>query len=360
MADESKMKFESKSHILLVSNFLSKSGGSRSIAEEFAEQLTHAGYTLFTTSGIRLRFFRLIDMLWTTFSRRRSYQAAYIEVYSGAAFLWAEMVCALLNVLQKPYILALHGGDLPVFANHSPKRIKYLFEGAKKIIAPSRYLQEKMKFYRTDIDLIPNPLDLEKYLFHIRSKPRPHLVWLRAFHNIYNPQMTPKVIEYLRVSFPDISLTMIGPDKGDGALQETLAEIERLGVQKNIKIIPGIPKKEVPERLSKFDVFINTTNADNTPVSVLEALACGLCVVSTNVGGIPYLLQDGVDALLVPPDDPQAMAESILHLLREPELAEHLSRNARKKAEQFDWSVILPQLEALFSEVINRHQSWQS
>jgi glycosyltransferase involved in cell wall biosynthesis len=104
--------------------------------------------------------------------------------------------------------------------------------------------------------------------------------------------------------------------------------------------------------MSQGDIFLNTTNVDNTPVSVLEALACGLCVVSTDVGGIPYLLEHEEDALLVPPDDAEAMAAAVRRVLTEPGLAERLSRNARKKAEGFDWSVVLPQWERLLLEVL--------
>jgi glycosyltransferase involved in cell wall biosynthesis len=96
---------------------------------------------------------------------------------------------------------------------------------------------------------------------------------------------------------------------------------------------------------------LNTTNVDNTPISILEAMACGLCVVSTSVGGIPYLLEHEHDALLVPPNDPEAMAIAVRRLLTEPGLAERLSRNGRQKAEQFDWSIILPQWEALLISV---------
>lgn len=349
-----------KPSILLVGNFLSPKGGNRTTAEEFALRLEDAGHLLVTTSEIRSRLFRLPDMLSTVFFQRKTYQIAYVEVYSGTAFLWAEVVSTLLDILRKPYILTLHGGNLPAFARRWPRRIKRLLKGAGTVTAPSRYLQEAMSTYREDIFLIPNPLEIQNYPYRLHSASKPHIVWLRAFHNIYNPQMAPLAIATLRTSYPEIKLTMIGPDKGDGTLQETRRLIEKLGLQKNIEIIPGISKNKVSEYLGNADIFINTTDVDNTPVSVLEALACGLCVVSTNVGGIPHLLQDGVDALLVPPDDPQAMADVILHLLREPELAERLSRNARKKAEQFDWSVILPQWEALFSEVINRHGGWQS
>lgn len=349
-----------KPSILLVGNFLSPKGGNRTMVEEFALRLKGVGYLLTTTSEIRSRLFRLLDMLSTVLFQRKTYQIAYVEVYSGAAFLWAGLVCRLLDFLRKPYILTLHGGNLPTFASRWPRHVRRLLKDSTAVTAPSRFLQEEMRLYLEDIILIPNPLDIDNYKFCLRSVPSPHLVWLRAFHAIYNPQLTPLVISDSRTSYPEIILTMIGPDKGDGTLQETQRLIEKLGLQKNIEIIPGISKNKVPEYLGNADIFINTTDVDNAPVSVLEAMACGLCVVSTNVGGIPYLLEDGKDALLVPPNDPEAMASAIRRILTEPGLAQRLSLNARKKAEQFDWSVILPQWEALFSEVTNRHGSWQS
>jgi glycosyltransferase involved in cell wall biosynthesis len=74
-------------------------------------------------------------------------------------------------------------------------------------------------------------------------------------------------------------------------------------------------------------------------------------VVSTNLGGIPHLPEREHDTLLVSPDDPATMDTAVRRLLTEPGLAERLSHNARQKAEQFDWSVILPQWEALLTSV---------
>ena len=205
-----------------------------------------------------------------------------------------------------------------------------------------------MHSYHKEIVVIPNPLEIQNYAFCLRSVPKPRLIWLRAFHNIYNPQMAPLVIADLRTSYPEITLTMIGPDKGDGSLQETQALIEQLCLQEHIQIVPGIPKSEVPGYLGCADIFINTANVDNTPVSVLEAMACGLCVVSTNVGGIPYLLDDGQDCLLVSPNNPETMANTIRRILVESELSAHLSANAAKKVEQFDWPAVLSKWEDMF------------
>jgi len=120
------------------------------------------------------------------------------------------------------------------------------------------------------------------------------------------------------------------------------------GVLDRIQFLGQVPKGAVGQNLSLGDIFLNTTNVDNTPVSVVEAMACGLCVVSTNVGGMPDLVRDGEEGLLVPPNDPEAMAAAVARLLHEPGLAGRLSARGRESAERMDWSIVLPKWEALF------------
>jgi glycosyltransferase involved in cell wall biosynthesis len=90
---------------------------------------------------------------------------------------------------------------------------------------------------------------------------------------------------------------------------------------------------------------------DNTPVSVVEAMACGVCVVSTRIGGVPHLVRDGADGLLVESHDAEAMAAAIERLLMAPSLAAQLSRSARAKIEPFDWRLVLPQWHTLLASV---------
>jgi len=145
--------------------------------------------------------------------------------------------------------------------------------------------------------------------------------------------------------WPGVRLTMHGPDKHDGALEAARDAARQLGVESLIRMPGAVPKSRVPEVLATGDIFLNTTDFDNVPVSVLEAMACGLCVVSTDAGGIRHLLQDGHDALLTPRGDADGMANAVRRILTEPGLAARLSLNARRKAETFDWSVVLPELE---------------
>jgi glycosyltransferase involved in cell wall biosynthesis len=299
-----------------------------------------------TTSRKAGRIPRLFDMTRTAWAKRQSYAVAEVDVFSGHAFFWAEAVCALLTELKKPYVLALHGGNLPQFAKGARSRVERLLGSAAAVTTPSTYLKEEMRRYRGDIVLVPNALPLASFPFRARTEPKPKLVWVRAFHATYNPSMAPRVLAALVADFPGARLTMLGRDKGDGSLEET----RRVAAELKVKVaFPGAVANElVPQHLDQHDVFLNTTDVDNTPVSVLEAMASGLCVVSTNVGGIPYLLSDGADALLVPQGDAGAMANAVRRILTEPGLAERLSRAGREKVMELDWSAVLPRWEELF------------
>lgn len=327
---------------LLIGNFLSATRGTRGVCEDLAIQLRAAGWQVSTASNQPGRLRRLMEMISVTWRMRREYNVAQVDVYSNLSFIWAEIVCALLRFVGKPYVLTLHGGGLPVFARRWPKRVSRLLQSAEVVTAPSRFLIEEMSAYRQDLVLQPNPVDLSAYDFHLRDHPQPSLIWLRAFHEIYNPTLAPRVLALLAEEFPNARLTMIGPDRHDGSLAATKQLAAELGVQDRILFSGRVPKQKIAGWLNAGDIFLNTANVDNTPVSVLEALACGLCIVSTDSGGLSYLLKDGHDALLVPANDPQAMATAVRRCLRNRGLAEELSRHGRRKAQEFDWSVLRP------------------
>lgn len=344
------------STLLFVGNHLSQSAKNMGVGEELAFHLEQDGYHTLLVSRKLNKPARLFDMLSTILHKRRLYDIAEVDVFSGPAFLWAFLSAGLLKLLGKPLILSLHGGNLPNYAVNNPQRVKRLLSWADAVVAPSAYLKHELSPYREEICLIPNGLEVIKYPFQLRAMPRPMLVWLRAFHQIYNPSLAPKVIRLLKDQHIDAHLFMVGPDKGDGSLQEMLNTAKEMEIADWIEVIRGVSKERVPEMLTRADIFLNTTNFESFGVSVMEAAACGLCIVTTNVGELSYLWEDGIDALLVPPNDPNAMASAVKRILTEPELAEKLSANARKKAEQFDWSKILPLWEKLISEMIEKEK----
>jgi glycosyltransferase involved in cell wall biosynthesis len=333
--------------VLLVGNFLSGSGMSRGVCEDLAIRLREAGWLVRTTSSRPGRARRLLSMLWAVWACRRGYSVCQVDVFSGPAFGWAFAVTTMLRLLRKPFVLTLHGGRLPGFSRQWRHLVRFTLRSARVVTAPSPYLREAMRPYRPDTVLVPNPVDIHAYPYRLRSVPRPFLVWCRSFHRIYNPSLAPEVVALLASEFPDISLVMIGPDRGDGSLDRTSTVAAKCGVAGRLEIAGGIPKSKVGAMLARGDIFLNTSNLDNAPVSLIEAMACGLCIVSTDVGGIPDLLEDGEDAILVPPGNAEAMAAGVRQVLTNPELARRISANARRKAERMDWSVVLPVWERI-------------
>ncbi len=337
--------------VLLVGNHLSSSGRNVSVGEELAKRLESHGWHVILTSRKPNRIARLADMLFGIYASRHMYQAAQVDVFSGTGFLWAEVAGCCLSFVRKPFVLTLHGGDLPAFSRRWPGRVRRLLHSANAVTTPSQFLLRVMNAYRADIGYLPNGLDLCAYTYRLRKQPRPRLVWLRALHRIYNPTDAVEAMALLAPEFPDLRLAMVGPDKGDGSLGKVRTAAAAQGIAGCVDLIGPVAKHDVPKYLDGSDIFLNTTRYESFGVSVMEAAACGLCIVTSNVGELPYLWEDGRDALLVPPNDPPAMAAAVRRILTEPGLAEHLSTNARRKAEQFDWSVILPQWEELFRRV---------
>lgn len=338
--------------ILFIGNFLKPAHGSASVSGELAKRMAAKNHMVYAVSKISNRFYRLIDMFSYTLVKANKVDLAVVDVFSGNAFIWSAITGNLLFILKIPFILILRGGNLPEYSSRHRTMVISLLHKAKFVVAPSLYLFTKLLSYREDIHIIGNPIDLVQYKNRVVENPRPKLLWLRAIHKIYNPCLAVKVVYKLHEEFSNLQLEMVGPDKKDGSLEEINTLAGNLGIKEFVQILGAVEKTRVPSIIIENDIFLNTTNFDNTPVSVLEAMACGLCIVSTNVGGIPYLLEHEVDALLVPPEDPPAMAAAVRRILTEPGLAARLSQNARYKAEQFDWSLILPRWEALFEEAV--------
>lgn len=332
-------------------------GSGQAVCETIKPLLEKRGWQVSIASPKKNKILRLLDMLATVIKKRHQYEVAVIEVFSGQAFIWAEIVAFFFRQLRKPFILTLYGGNLPPFAKKHPTRVKKLFSSANGVFSPTEYTRQLMLPYDPSIKVLHYGVDLSLFQFLLRDQAKPRLISIRAFHQVYNLKIAPIVLSLLVAKFPDIKLTMTGSNKHDGTLEQVISMAKEHNVSDHLDILGFLDRDLVPNTLNQSDILLNTTNIDNTPVSVIEAMACGLCIVSTNVGGIPYLLENEVDALLVPPNDPMAMSKAVERILVEPGLAGRLSANARKKAEKFSWSVVLPQWEEVFEEVINDFSS---
>lgn len=276
-------------------------------------------------------------MCLAVFKNRKTTDLVLIDTYSTQNFYYALLVARCCVFLRLPYIPILRGGNLPERLKNDKRKSDFLFKNAKINISPSAYLLKAFNdFGYENVMFIPNSIEVKNY--HFNPKPlQPKLLWVRSFSEIYNPMLALKVVENLLVDYPQITLCMVGPEK-DGSLMKC----KSYALKNNLPVTftGKLSKQAWIELAAEYSIFINTTHFDNTPVSVIEAMALGLPVVSTNVGGIPYLLEDSVDAKLVVPNNTVSFATAVKQLLQSPETTQKIVNNARIKAESFDWEKV--------------------
>ena len=330
-----------RKRLLYVGNALSNKGKTVTTIETLSLLLRQEGYDVEVTSTKQNKSLRMLDMMRALLRSRKSIDTVLIDTYSTANFWYAVVIARLCRAFSIPYIPILHGGNLPERLIKNKKTCEQLFCKAAVNVAPSGYLYNAFaKAGFSNIQHIPNTIELDNYLFKERAVFTPKLLWVRSFAEIYNPLMATKVLGKILQKYPEATLTMVGPDK-DGSL----ARCEDYVTNHHLPVkFTGSLSKETWTSLAQYhDVFISTTNFDNTPVSVIEAMALGLPVVSTNVGGMPYLIHDTVDGLLSIPENVSAFSEKISRLLENTMSTKEIVLNARQKVESFDWNVVKEQ-----------------
>ncbi|WP_324720473.1 glycosyltransferase family 4 protein, partial [Salinimicrobium sp. HB62] len=322
-------------NLLYIGNKLSSRGGTPTSVDTLAPLLKAEGFHVKSASSKKNKILRLAEMLLLVFWNRKTTDFVLIDTYSTQNFWYAYIVARLCQKLDLKYIPILHGGELANRLESSPTASKKLFGQAFLNVAPSLYM--KIVFQQKgflNVRYVPNNISISDYNYKERHDLRPKLLWVRAFAEIYYPMLALKTLELLLPNFPNAELCMVGPAKDD-SWQECIryAKLHRLPV----RFTGRLSKQEWSALAKNYDIFLNTTNIDNTPVSVIEAMALGLPVISTNVGGLPYLISADIDGMLVPPKDSGRMAAAVKNVLQDPKRSVERTRAARKKVEAFDW-----------------------
>lgn len=335
--------------ILYVGNKLSNKGYTPTFIELLTPRLSQY-YEIESVSDKQSQAVRLFDMISSLLVNKKKLKLVLIDSYSMRAFWFTFIISKICFHYKIPYIPILHGGGYPDRLKKSPDKCRFIFSNSAINISPSLYLKRHFENYNYKVQYLPNFIPVKDYNFKQRSNVKPKLLWVRSFDKTYNPLLALKILKKLRDKFPEAELCMVGPDK-DGTLKMVTDEASKLGVSDSLKLTGKLSKKEWTDLSKEYDIFINTTDFDNHPISVIEAMALGMPVVSTNVGGLPFLIEDNTDGLLVPPNDEIRFTEQIERLISDPALTSKISINARRKVEGFDWEV----LKKNWIEVIDKY-----
>lgn len=259
-----------------------------------------------------------------------------------------------------PVVVNYRGGEAEDFLKRSYRCIRPTLKRVNAVIVPTAFLCQVFMKWRINATVVPNIVDLQ--LFSRKAVPAsggsgngsaPHIIVARNLEKIYDLPTALRAFQRIRGRYPRARMTVAGSGPEREALQRLAAE---LNVTAAVTFAGRIDNNDMAAVYHSADVMINPSLADNMPISVLEALATGVPVVSTNVGGIPYLVADGVSARLVPPGDISAMADAVIDILSNKALAGRLIASGQDLVKQYAWPAVRNKLLCVYDEVLGATQ----
>ncbi len=325
--------------MLFIGTFLSKKRGTKGIAETLAESLLRYDIKIKLVSTQENKLLRIIDIVFSILFTTES--KVHIDVFSGPAFRIAEVAAMASKFMSKSIYLTLHGGKLPEFYTSNEKRFQKLFGHANVILTPSKFLQKFFNDKSYVVQYLPNSIDMSAFPYQWKQPDARKILWVRGFTNIYNPALAVHSFAMIRKVIPTATLTMVGPDLGMLNEIKDLVDQNKLGDA--VHFTGPVPNRELHHYYATHSVFINTTSYESFGMAVLEAACCGIPIVSSPVGEIPFLWETEKDILITNDLSAQQFSDCILRILENQVYADRLSKSARLKAEKFSIENILPQ-----------------
>lgn len=257
-------------------------------------------------------------------------------------FLFTIPAVFVSKIYRKNCIIHYHGGGAASFFLHWMWLIRPIFKLADTILVPSGFLQEIFSKYKLKTEVVPNIMELGNSSVQITNHSgngKPITIIInRHLEPIYNIKCAIDAVEILINKGKNVILTVLG---GGSQFEELLHYTKTKKLEAKIIFEGEVPSKQIETYFKNADIFLNTSLFDNQPVAILEAFAYGLPVVTTNVGGIPHMVNDGENGLLVPPNDPHTIASKIIELMEDRNLYETIVENGFKSIQKYQWSELV-------------------
>ncbi|MGH9751544.1 MAG: glycosyltransferase family 4 protein, partial [Blastocatellia bacterium] len=277
------------------------------------------------------------------------FDVAHVFAASYFSFVITPAPAVLIaKLFGKPVLLNYHSGEAEDHLRRWPRSTKLIFRMVDRLVVPSRYLVEVFARFGIEAEAVSNTAPLERFTFRERRPLRPTLLSNRSLESHYNVADTLRAFAVVEQRVPDARLIVAG-DGGESARLRALAA--ELGL-KRVEFVGAAPPDRMPELYERADIFVNSSLVDNMPLSLIEAFACGLAVVSSDAGGIPILVTEGETGLLSPCGDYEALAANIIRLLEDQRLAEGLINRARAACRQYTWEATRGLWLKIYTDII--------
>ena len=298
--------------------------------------------------------FRLVPFvasLWRV-AGRVDVDIFHVMANSGWAWhLYAAPAVLIARWRGKPVVVNYRGGGAEAFLARQARWVIPTLARASLVIVPSNFLGVVFRKHGVDAEIIQNIVDLSRFRPAERSRADLHLIVTRNLEDIYDIPTALRAFASVKRVHPRARLTVAGSGPARAELERLTRE---LGLERDVTFAGRVDNEQITELYRSASLFLNASKVDNMPISLLEAMASGLPIVSTNVGGIPFLVEDGTTALLVRPGDPGAMADAVLRLLADAALADRLVAAGLTAAQAYSWEHVRPRLLDAYARTLGR------
>jgi glycosyltransferase involved in cell wall biosynthesis len=276
---------------------------------------------------------------WGLWRGLKNVDVAHIFSASYWSFLLAPAPASYFaNIRGCKTLINYHSGEARDHLRRF-RSAKTVLSRADEIVVPSGYLVDVFREFGLAATAVPNIVDLAQFRYRERNPLRPHLVCTRGFSRYYSVDVVVRAFAEVKKAYPEAQLDLVG----NGPLE---AEIRKLVVDLNltgVNFTGVVSRQEIGKCYDHADIFINASWLDNMPLSVIEAFAAGTPVVTTSPECMPYLVEHERTGLLSPVGDEKALAANVIRLLRNPELAARLARNAHDESRKYTWKAVREQ-----------------
>ena len=329
--------------VLQIANYREKVGGISGQVELLKRHLDEDGYIaeIFSTKGT------IVRRLWMPFHLLKiaqSFDVLHIHCCSDWGFFPAVLGISVGKMLGKRIILSYHGGDAGVFFEKHPRFVKRWLLRTNTNIALSGFVGEEFAKRGLPYTIISNILEFNESQYRKRDIIHPDFICTRAHEPLYNIPCILRAFSIVQKQLPESTLTLVGGGSQHEALKVMTKEMKLQGV-----LFTGhVENRKIYDYLAKADILLSSPRIDNFPVSVLEAMNAGLLVISSNVGGVPFLIEDGKTGFLFSSNDEQALAERMLQAVTNQKESTQIISNAKKEVSKYSWSVVGDKIKRLY------------
>jgi L-malate glycosyltransferase len=279
------------------------------------------------------------------------FDVLHIFSASNFSFLLAPAPATLIGKLYgKPVILNYHSGEAEQHLNNWRRTSLPVLQLADRVIVPSEFLVKVFAKFSVEAASISNTVEFSTFKFHRHRPLRPVILANRNFENHYNVACVLRTFAVIGQQIPQAQLLVAG----DGSQRQMLHALAAELKLKNIQFLGAIPPGNMPGLYDRADIYLNASDVDNMPLSILEAFASGLAVVTTDAGGIPYVVKDNHNGLVVERGNSEALAHCVFRLLENRNLAERLIAQARNDCRKYSWEAVGYEWISLYQELAGK------